>query len=104
MGTPVHSTDTEYRSVSIRRVASHNPCSFCARAPAKPCRRAGRKPKNGPWRRAPAGPTPEPDSPGRKQPEFQVTSDDRIPLWRTLLNGWMVIAARFGSVQTLLIL
>jgi hypothetical protein len=33
-----------------------------------------------------------------------VTSDDRIPLWRTLLNGWMVIAARFGSVQTLLIL
>jgi hypothetical protein len=33
-----------------------------------------------------------------------VTSDDRIPLGRTLLNGWMVIAARFGSVQTLLIL
>ena len=33
-----------------------------------------------------------------------MTSDDRIPLWRTLLNGWMVIAARFGSVQTLLIL
>ena len=33
-----------------------------------------------------------------------MTSDDRIPLWRTLLNGWMVIAARFGGVQTLLIL
>ena len=29
---------------------------------------------------------------------------DRIPLWRTLLNGWMVIAARFGHVQTLMIL
>ena len=29
---------------------------------------------------------------------------DPIPFWRTLLNGWMVIAARFGHVQTLLIL
>jgi len=29
---------------------------------------------------------------------------DQIPFWRTLLNGWMVIAARFGHVQTLLIL
>ena len=29
---------------------------------------------------------------------------DQIPLWRTLLNGWMVIAARFGHVQTMLIL
>lgn len=29
---------------------------------------------------------------------------DPTPLWRTLLNGWMAIAGRFGSVQTLLIL
>jgi hypothetical protein len=29
---------------------------------------------------------------------------EQTPFWRTLLNGWMAIAARFGSVQTLLIL
>jgi hypothetical protein len=29
---------------------------------------------------------------------------DQISFGRTLLNGWMVIAARFGHVQTLLIL
>jgi hypothetical protein len=32
-----------------------------------------------------------------------VTSE-QTPLWRTLLNGWMAIAGRFGGVQTLLIL
>jgi hypothetical protein len=26
------------------------------------------------------------------------------PFWRLLLNGWMAIAGRFGSVQTLLLL
>ena len=31
-------------------------------------------------------------------------TSEPTPLWRTLLNGWMVIAARFGSIQTLLIL
>jgi hypothetical protein len=36
-------------------------------------------------------------------PEFQVNSE-QTPLWRTLLNGWMAIAGRFGGVQTLLIL
>jgi hypothetical protein len=29
---------------------------------------------------------------------------EQTPLWRTLLNGWMAIAGRFGGVQTLLIL
>ena len=29
---------------------------------------------------------------------------ERVPLWRRLLNGWMVVAGRFGSVQTLLLL
>ena len=31
-------------------------------------------------------------------------TSEPIPLWRTLLNGWMAIAGRFGGVQTLLIL
>ena len=54
--------------------------------------------------RAPGYPRqPSTDPPERKQPEFQVTSD-QTPLWRTLLNGWMAIAGRFGGVQTLLIL
>ena len=26
------------------------------------------------------------------------------PLWRRLLDGWIVIAGRFGAVQTLLVL
>ena len=29
---------------------------------------------------------------------------DQTPLWRTLLNGWMAIAGRFGGVQTLMLL
>ena len=29
---------------------------------------------------------------------------EQTPLWRRLLNGWMTIAARFGGVQTQLIL
>ena len=29
---------------------------------------------------------------------------EQTPLWRTLLNGWMAIAGRFGGVQTLLVL
>jgi hypothetical protein len=28
----------------------------------------------------------------------------RTPVWRSLLNGWMAIAARFGFVQTILLL
>lgn len=28
----------------------------------------------------------------------------RTPLWRRLLDGWTAIAARFGAVQTLVIL
>ncbi len=28
----------------------------------------------------------------------------REPLWRRLLNGWLLIVARFGEVQTLVIL
>jgi hypothetical protein len=43
------------------------------------------------------------DPPEPSQPEFQVNSE-QTPLGRTLLNGWMVIAGRFGGVQTLLIL
>lgn len=31
-------------------------------------------------------------------------NSEQTPLWRTLLNGWMAIAGRFGGVQTLLIL
>jgi hypothetical protein len=31
-------------------------------------------------------------------------SDGQIPLRRRLLNGWLVIAGRFGAVQTLLVL
>ena len=31
-------------------------------------------------------------------------TSEQTPLWRTLLNGWMAIAGRFGGVQTLLIL
>lgn len=33
--------------------------------------------------------------------ELQV---EQVPLWRRLLNGWMAVAGRFGSVQTLLLL
>ncbi len=42
---------------------------------------------------------------GRKQaePEFELNGD-QLPLWRTLLNGWLAIAGRFGGVQTLLLL
>ena len=29
---------------------------------------------------------------------------EQTPLWRTLLNGWMAIAGRFGGVQTMLVL
>jgi hypothetical protein len=29
---------------------------------------------------------------------------EQVPLWRRLLNGWMAVAGRFGSVQTLLLL
>jgi len=28
----------------------------------------------------------------------------RTPFWRSLLNGWVAIAARFGFVQTILLL
>jgi len=31
-------------------------------------------------------------------------NSEQTPLWRTLLNGWMAIAGRFGGVQTLLLL
>ena len=31
-------------------------------------------------------------------------TSEQTPFWRTLLNGWMAIAGRFGGVQTLLIL
>lgn len=33
-----------------------------------------------------------------------MTATKRIPLWRRLLDGWMMIAGRFGQVQTLVIL
>jgi len=29
---------------------------------------------------------------------------EQTPLWRRLLNGWMAIAERFGSTQTLVLL
>jgi hypothetical protein len=29
---------------------------------------------------------------------------EQTPLWRRLLNGWMAIAGRFGSVQTQMLL
>jgi len=31
-------------------------------------------------------------------------TDRAVPLRRRLFNGWMVVAGRFGSVQTLMIL
>jgi hypothetical protein len=39
----------------------------------------------------------------RTEPESQLKRE-KTPLWRTLLNGWMAIAGRFGSVQTMLLL
>lgn len=33
-----------------------------------------------------------------------MTDQAHAPLWRRLLDGWTVIAARFGGVQTLLLL
>jgi hypothetical protein len=33
-----------------------------------------------------------------------MVSQNRRPLWRRLLDGWMAIAARFGWVQTVVIL
>ena len=30
--------------------------------------------------------------------------DEQLPLGRRLLNGWLAVAGRFGSVQTLLLL
>ena len=38
------------------------------------------------------------------QPSESKLKDEQVRLWRRLLNGWMAIAARFGSVQTLLML
>jgi len=29
---------------------------------------------------------------------------DEVTIWRKLLNGWMAIAARFGFIQTMLLL
>src|SRR3989337_737788 len=40
--------------------------------------------------------------PDRKQRGGSMAS--ATPVWRGLLNGWMVIAGRFGFVQTLLLL
>jgi hypothetical protein len=37
-------------------------------------------------------------------PKEAELTEKRKPLWRRLLDGWTVIAARFGAVQTLLIL
>ena len=31
-------------------------------------------------------------------------ADEQTPLWRRLLNGWIAIAERFGSTQTLCLL
>src|SRR5688500_16689781 len=105
MGRAVHPAAAECRSVSILATTGHTPSSFCARKRAKTCGTARRSPKNGPRtaRSDAVGRAPHPDPPGRIRRELPVNSE-QTPLRRTLLNGWIAIAGRFGAVQTLLIL
>jgi len=39
----------------------------------------------------------------REESESEL-QDEQVPLGRRLLNGWLAVAVRFGSVQTLLLL
>src|SRR4030095_8279072 len=90
MGTAVLSREEECRSVSIFPPTGHTSASF----------RAGESRRAGGCHGAPAEP---PQGLKREESESEL-QDEQVPLGRRLLNGWMAVAGRFGSVQTLLLL
>src|SRR4029450_4430362 len=90
MGTAVLSREEECRSVSIFPPPGHTSASF----------RGGESRRAGGCHGAPAAP---PQGLKREESESEL-QDEQVPLGRRLLNGWMAVAGRFGSVQTLLLL
>lgn len=45
----------------------------------------------------------DPENPASRQENAGLKAA-HTPLWRRLYDGWMLVAARFGAVQTLIIL
>ena len=101
MGTAVLSREEECRSVSICPPTGHTPGFFRAGEPEKPL-------WNGSLHaRAGAAATVVSSAVFRGLDREESESElqgEQVPLRRRLLNGWMAVAGRFGSIQTLLLL